>query len=317
MVIPNDTLFHNIMKMNVNYRGHNSAVMTNTQIKLFVKIADTGSFTKAGLEMNMTQPAVSRAISSLEAELAVSLLLRDRRSGVQLTETGKRILVLFREILGTFDKVDQVIADEKGLQVGTIRIGAFPVAAAHFLPNIVAAIAQKHPGIQFELHEGNISELKSLLENRVIDAAFLIPPDGNWDSIPLYREKMFAVLREDHPLSGLSVIPVKRLAMEPFITCKAGYEPPINDLFERAGACLQSKYIVQSVNMALRMAEEGLGFAILSELALKSLPPRLVKRELEPEAYRDIRLAVPSINEASCAVKLFIRTTLELFPPNG
>ncbi|MFP4976752.1 LysR family transcriptional regulator [Paenibacillus sp. CN-4] len=291
--------------------------MTNTQIKLFVKIAETGSFTKAGLELNMTQPAVSRAISSLEAELAVSLLLRDRRSGVQLTETGKRILVLFREILGTFDKVDQVIADEKGLQVGTIRVGAFPVAAAHFLPNIVAAIAKKHPGIQFELREGNISELKSWLENRVIDAAILIPPDGEWDTIPLYREKMYAVLREDHPLSGLSVIPVKRLAMEPFITCKAGYEPPINDLIERAGACLQSKYIVQSVNMALRMAEEGLGFPILSELALKSLPSRLVKRELEPEAYRDIRLAVPSIDEASSAVKLFIRTTLELFPPQG
>ncbi|MNL69944.1 hypothetical protein D3C87_1948720 [compost metagenome] len=67
--------------------------------------------------------------------------------------------------------------------------------------------------------------------------------------------------------------------------------------------------------MALNMAEEGLGFPILSELALKSLPTGLVKRELEPNAYRDIRLAVPSIDEASHAVKLFIRTTLDLFPP--
>jgi len=290
--------------------------MTNTQIQLFVRIAETGSFTKAGLILNMTQPAVSRAISSLEAELDVPLLLRDRRSGVQLTEAGKRILVLFREILGTFAKVDQVVADEKGLQVGTIRVGAFPVAAAHFLPRIIGAIADKHPGIEFELHEGNIEELRHWLETRVIDVALLIPPDGDGETIPLYREKMYAVLRDDHPLSDLSVIPVKRLLEEPFITCKAGYEQPIVDLFERADVVLQPKYIVQSVNMALRMAEEGLGFPILSELALKTLPPRLVKRELEPEAYRDIRLSVPSLGEASHAVKLFIRTTLDLFPPD-
>ncbi|MBD3921273.1 LysR family transcriptional regulator [Paenibacillus sp. PR3] len=291
--------------------------MTYTQIKLFVKIAETGSFTKAGLELNMTQPAVSRAISSLESELDILLLLRDRRSGVQLTDAGKQIVVLFREILGTYAKVDQVVAEEKGLQVGTIRVGAFPVAAAHFLPSIISAIAKQHPGIAFELYEGSIDELRSLLETRMIDVAFLMPPDGEWDTIHIYREKMFAVLREDHPLSSMSVVPVKQLSAEPFITCKAGYEPPIMDLFERAKAHLQTKYIVQSVNMALRMAEEGLGFPILSELALKTLPPGLVKRELEPNAYRDIRLVVPSAEEASHAVKLFIRTTLALFPPQG
>ncbi|GMK41897.1 putative HTH-type transcriptional regulator YvbU [Paenibacillus sp. CCS19] len=290
--------------------------MTYTQIKLFVKIAETGSFTKAGLELNMTQPSVSRAISSLESELDIPLLLRDRRSGVQLTDAGKRIVVLFREILGTFAKVDQVIADEKGLQVGTIRVGAFPVAAAHFLPRIISVIAKLHPGIKFELHEGNIDELRGWLETRMIDVAFLIPPDGDWDIIPLYREKMFAVLREDHPLSSLPIIEVGRLSSEPLITCKAGYEPPIMDLFERAKVHMQSKYIVQSVNMALHMAKEGLGFPILSELALNSLPPGLVKRELEPSAYRDIRLAIPSIDESSHAVKLFIRTTLDLFPPH-
>ncbi|WP_308422824.1 LysR family transcriptional regulator [Paenibacillus nasutitermitis] len=300
--------------MNVFHRRHIIHVMTYTQIKLFVKIAETGSFTKAGLELNMTQPAVSRAISSLESELDIPLLLRDHR-GVQLTEAGKRIVVQFREILGTFAKVDQVIADEKGLQVGTIRVGAFPVAAAHFLPRIISVIAKQHPGIEFELHEGSIDELRNWLETRVIDIALLIPPDGDWETIPLYREKMFAVLREDHPLSSLPIVPVKQLSTEPFITCKAGYEPPITDLFERARAHLQSKYIVQSVSMALNMAEEGLGFPILSELALKSLPTGLVKRELEPNAYRDIRLAVPSIDEASHAVKLFIRTTLDLFPP--
>lgn len=64
--------------MNYIHEGHTRFDMNNNQIRLFVKIAESGSFTKAGLALNMTQPAVSRAISALESELAVKLLLRDR-----------------------------------------------------------------------------------------------------------------------------------------------------------------------------------------------------------------------------------------------
>lgn len=64
--------------------------MTITQLRVFVKIAETGSFTKAGQALNMTQPAVSHAISAIEAELDVKLIIRDRRNGLMLTDTGKR-----------------------------------------------------------------------------------------------------------------------------------------------------------------------------------------------------------------------------------
>jgi len=126
--------------MNNTHKGHIIFVMNNTQIRLFVKIAESGSFTKAGVELNMTQPAVSRATSSLETELDVKLLLRDRRNGLILTDIGKRILVIFREILMGFDKVNQEIYAERGLEKGSIRIGAFPVASAYFLPKIISSI---------------------------------------------------------------------------------------------------------------------------------------------------------------------------------
>lgn len=64
--------------------------MTITQLRVFVKVAETGSFTKAGQLLNMTQPAVSHAISAIEAELDVKLIIRDRRNGLMLTDTGKR-----------------------------------------------------------------------------------------------------------------------------------------------------------------------------------------------------------------------------------
>jgi len=79
--------------MHVNYEEHTKIVMNNSQLQLFVKVAETGSFTRAGQEMNMTQPAVSRSISSLENDLGVTLIIRDRRNGIMLTEPARNWVV--------------------------------------------------------------------------------------------------------------------------------------------------------------------------------------------------------------------------------
>lgn len=261
----------------------------------------------------MTQPAVSRAMSTLEAELGVALLIRDRRNGIMLTDIGRRLLGMFRDILKSHERIEQEISKEKGLEVGTIRVGAFPVASSYFVPKIISAIIAKHPKLEFELHEGTIDEVKEWLDTRVIDIAFIIPPDEAFETVPLYKERMYAVLREDHPLGGSDVISVKELSGYPLISCKSGYEIPIVDLFQRAETDFTIKFIIKNFNTVLSMVQEGLGFAILSQLSLQSLPPNVIKRELRPEAYRDIRLAVPSLEEASLAVKLFIQTALALF----
>lgn len=299
--------------MNVWYRRHTLNVMTNTQLKLFVKIAQTGSFTKAGIELNMTQPAVSRAISSLEDELGIALLIRDKGKGIMLTDIGKQILDHCHDILNSHDKIEQAIAREKGLEVGTIRVGAFPVASARFLPKIIKYISAKYPGVTLELHEGTIDELKQWLRERRIDVGFILPPAEEWHTIPLYREKMYVAVTEGHPFSKLPAVPVQMLAGEKMISCKEGYEQPILELFERGHTDLEIKYVVHNVNTALGLAQEGLGIPILSEFNVQTLPPGIVKRELSPDAYRDILIALPSLEEASHAVRLFVDTTLELF----
>ncbi|UQZ33996.1 LysR family transcriptional regulator [Paenibacillus sp. PK3_47] len=287
--------------------------MNNNQIRLFVKIAESGSFTKAGVELNMTQPAVSRAISALESELDVKLLVRDRRSGLTLTDIGKRILVIFREILRGFDKVEQEISAEKGLGKGLIRIGAFPVASAHFVPKIIRSITARYPDIEISLHEGSVAEVKEWLETRFIDVGLIIPPHEEFASIPFFREKLYAVLPSGHALCDRPVIRVKDLEDEPMLICRAGYEPPVIDLFRRGGSRLNVKYEVNSYITALNMIREGLAVGVMSQLSLLSPPQNVIIRELSPDAYRDIEIAVHSLEEASIAVRLFIETAVELF----
>lgn len=307
-----------IIEMHVNHKEHTKSDMNNSQLQLFVKIAETGSFTRAGQELNMTQPAVSRAISSLENELDVTLIIRDRRNGIVLTDVGQRILVIFRRILQQFDKVQQVVAAEKGLEIGTIRIGSFPMSSAHLLPKIIRSIRDRYPQIQFELHEGNILEIQEWLSSRAIDVALIIatdkePIDTAYETLPLYSEEMLAVFRDDEPFANQETLPVQMLDKHPMIICKGGYEVPIVDLFHRADAELHFGFVVYNVNTCLSMIEQGLGAAMLPAISLSWLPPGVKALPTEPKAYRNIEIAVPSLVDASPASRLFIETAQQLF----
>lgn len=264
--------------------------------------------------MNMTQPAVSRAVSALESELGVTLLTRKRRQGVMLTDIGERIVRVFREILDNYEKIDQEIAREKGLETGIVRIGAFPVASSYFIPKIISHIAKIYPNIKFTILEGTIAEVKEWIDSRRIDVGLIIESDNELTTFPLLRENMYAVLKNDHPLSAKSTIQVADLLDQPMFICKAGYEPPVLEWFEQSGGYPTVKFVLYNNITALNMVQEGLGIAIMSELSLVNIPENVVMRRLDPPGYRDIHIAVSSFEDSSIAVKLFIETALQLFP---
>ncbi|MCI0763990.1 LysR family transcriptional regulator [Bacillus sp. TL12] len=280
--------------------------MTITQLQVFVKVVELGSFTKAARALNMTQPAVSHAISSVESELGVTLIIRDKRKGLILTDVGNRILVHFREILNGVEKVEQEVAKEKGHEVGTIRIGSFPSASAYFLPKMINIFREKYPNLELILYEGTLKEVEEWLLSRVIDVGIVILPNKEMEIVPLTKGKMVVVLRNDHPLSEKATITIQDLENEPIIICKGGYEPPIIEMFKQASVPLRIEYVVSTVRTSLNMIQEGLGLAILAELSLSDLPPNVQTRELQPQVWREIALAVPSLKESSLAVQLFI-----------
>ncbi|CAM3842432.1 LysR family transcriptional regulator [Bacillus cereus] len=287
--------------------------MTITQLQVLIKTVELGSFTKAAGVLNMTQPAVSHAISSIESELGVTILIRDKRKGLIVTDVGNRILVHIREILNGVEKIEQEVAMEKGHEVGTIRIGSFPSASAYFLPKMINIFREKYPNLQLVLCEGALKEVEDWLLSRVIDIGIVILPNKDMEIVPVTKGKMVVVLRDDHPLCKKSSITISDLENEPIILFKGGYEPPIIDMFKQANVPLRVEYAVSTVTTSLNMIQEGLGIAILAELSLTNLPKNVQTRELEPQVWREIALAVPSLKEASLAVQLFIEEFQELF----
>ncbi|KFM99715.1 LysR family transcriptional regulator [Bacillus clarus] len=287
--------------------------MTITQLQVLIKTVELGSFTKAAQILNMTQPAVSHAVASIESELGVTLIIRDKRKGLILTDVGERILVHIREVINGIEKIEQEVAMEKGHEIGTIRIGSFPSASAYFLPKMINIFREKYPNLEVVLCEGALKEVEDWLLSRVIDVGIVILPNKEMEIVPLTKGKMVVVLREDHPLCKKKSITISDLENEPIILFKGGYEPPIIDMFKQANVPLRVEYAVSTVTTSLNMIQEGLGLAILAELSLTNLPKNVQTRELEPQVWREIALAVPSLKESSLAVQLFIEEFQELF----
>nr|WGE00005.1 LysR family transcriptional regulator [Bacillus velezensis] len=289
--------------------------MTITQLRVFVQIAETGSFTKAGQALNMTRPAVSHAISALESELGIKLIIRERRNGVRLTDTGGKILVHIREVLKGIEKAERLAAAERGLEQGTIHIGTFPAASAYFIPKLISVFKKRYPKLELVLHEGTADEVKEWAQSRMIDAGILLFPTEDMDSFLLKKDKMAAVMHKDHPLAARSTVTIKDLDGEPMVVCEGGYTSPFAGLFKQAGAELCAAFTVFNVSTSINMVREGLGMAILSDMSMAGnpLPEEVVIKEFTPDVFREVRLAVPSMKDASLAAKLFIDVAEELF----
>ncbi|MED4784745.1 LysR family transcriptional regulator [Brevibacillus choshinensis] len=290
--------------------------MNKSLLQLMVKIADTKSFTQAGKELNMSQPAVSKAVNGLETELGVTLLIRNRRHGVMLTPVGERIVRIFRAILSDYEKVDQEIAHELGLEKGLVKIGAFPDASSYFVPKIISHITKKYPNIEFTILEGTVTEVKGWIDTQRIDIGFIIacPPDKEFNTFPLHQEEMYAVLNKEHPLTTKNMIQATDLLDQPLIFCKSGYETPVIDWFEKSRGKPKVRYEIRNYMTGINLVHEGLGIAIMPELTLVHLPENVLIRKLDPPVYRNIHMAVLSFEDSGISVKLFIETALQLFP---
>ncbi|MGE7718122.1 LysR family transcriptional regulator [Priestia megaterium] len=287
--------------------------MNKSQIQLIVQISETGSFTKAGEELHMTQPAVSRAVAAIESELGTKLIKRNKKNGLFFTDVGERILIIFRNILCELQKVDELIAAEQGLEIGKVHIGAYPTACTRFIPKIIRTMEDKYPGLEVKLSEGSVDQVKEWLRSKSIDVGIIIPPHKDFDIVPLMKDQLIVLMHSSHPLYEKETIGIPDLQGEDIILGRGGYEVQVHDLFKDFKLKPQIRFEVDYIDTALSMVQEGLGITITTKKNIMSLPEQVVFRELKPNTFREINIAVLDIKGISKATGAFIQTARTLF----
>lgn len=272
----------------------------------FIKTAEYGSFTKAAEVLHYSQSGISRMIGDLEKEWRVTLLERSRW-GVSLTSDGSRLLARAQKLCEEYRKLQMEVDDLHGVQSGLIRIGTFSSVATHWLPNIIKAFQKDHPNIDYELLLGDYAEIEEWIAEGRVDCGFVrLPARPAFETIPLARDDLLAVLPEGHPLAESERVPASALCSEPFILLERGARTDVTEIFEREGLSPRVRFTTWDDYAIMSMVESGLGISILPELILRRIPYRIVAKKLAVPAYREIGLALRERKSASLAVKKFI-----------
>lgn len=271
-----------------------------------IKTVEYGSFTKAAEVLNYSQSGISRMINDLEKEWNITLLERNR-SGVRLTSDGSRLLPYAMSLCEEYQKLQMQIDNLHGVQSGIIRIASFSSVATHWLPNIIKAFQKDYPGIDYELLLGDYTEIEAWIAEGRVDCGFLrLPTDPDFEVIHLAQDRLLAILPENHPLTAYEKVPLAALCDEPFMLLEKGARAEISEIFERHGLTPKVHFTTWDDYAVMALVEGGLGLSILPELILKRLPYRIVAKELDVPAYRDIALALRSRKTASLAVQKFL-----------
>lgn len=272
----------------------------------FVKTVETGSFSKAAELLSYSQSGISRMIHDLEEEWNVSLLERGK-GGVRLTSDGQRLLPYAKRLCEEFENLKMQVDSINGLDSGLIRIGTFSSVATHWLPNIIAKFQKDYPNIDYELLLGDYTEIEEwILEGRV-DCGFLrLPTHPELESIFLHQDQLMAIIPEHHPLAGCETFPITELCNEPFMLLEKGAKAEISEIFERHHLTPQVHFTTWDDYAVMSMVEHGLGISILPELILKRIPYRILAKELDVPAYRNIGFVWRSKKSASLAVQKFM-----------
>ncbi len=264
------------------------------QLRVFVAIAQAGSFSRAGERIGLSQSAVSHSVKELENELGVKLLDRTTRE-VVLTEAGLQLAGRVERLL---EELNSTLLDARsvGHQLsGTVRVAASQTISAHLMPQSIAAAALEYPAIRFVLHDRPQQWVLQSIRQGEVDFGIIIDPvqANDLDCEAVLSEPFLLLCRNDHPLAGAESVSWQslqgaRLVLQDYAS---GSRPLIDDALARFGI---DGNIVQQIGHPATlypMVEAGIGISVLPALALPLPEGRpLVVRRLAPVVERQLML---------------------------
>ncbi len=240
------------------------------QIRYFLALSESLNFTRAAEECNVSQPALTRAIQALEAELGGPLLRREGRFS-HLTELGKRMLPLMQRCYES-----ALIARDVARAVTTNEVAPLALGVSHSV-NIemfmapIAELFRGFPGIQLRISHGSGEDVLNRLKEGEAELALAGPLPDSWERLdhwPLYSECFELAMPAEHALAKDNVIDFKKLAGQP-IFAQAGCEcrKTIVEWFDEHGVAFVASHEVDTHHDMNALLSASGGIALVPQSA--------------------------------------------------
>lgn len=236
--------------------------VTLRQLRAFVAVARTSSFTLAAESLYVTQSALSGLIKEFEKTLGVRVIDRSTRR-IHLSDMGRELFPLVEKILNDLDRVLTDVSERKSLKTGFVRVAAPQLMASALLPEVIAAYNAENPGVRVKLVDSVVESIVSRVFSGEVDLGIgpERDPNSDIDAEILFEGRFMAVFPQDHPLNAQAEVKWTDLVAYPFISLQGQFtERLILDLREAAGdITFAPKNEVAFMSTALAMVNAGLG----------------------------------------------------------
>lgn len=244
--------------------------MNINQLETLVAISKTLSFRKAGELLNLTQPAVSAQIKSLEDEFQTVLI--DRNQPVTMTDSGMLFLEHAEKILQQVEELKQRLADLNDIPQGHIHLGTTTSIAIQILPRVLSYFQNQYPMIKTTIHSMPSTQIMESVENGLIDIGITCLSEKNpaLETSILYYDTYELVVSPDHPLVSAAHVSVQSLKNIPMIMLSPETfgRRFIDRVFKEYDITPQIVMELSSSEEVKRMVELNLGAAIISKSSI-------------------------------------------------
>jgi DNA-binding transcriptional LysR family regulator len=243
------------------------------QIRYFVAAADAGQISKAAIDLNVSQSAVTAAVKGLEGQLNARLF--DRHAvGVRLTYEGHQFLQRARNVLAAVNEAARITAQSRDAIEGPLKVATTYTVAGYFLPPHLARFQRNFPKIALELFEQPRAEIEAGLLSGRFDLAMLLTSNLAdrraiaWQTLLRSRRRLW--LSSDHPLLEKAAVTLADVAAEPYVMLT------VDEAEKTAGSYWQATpwrprviFRTSSVEAVRSMVSNGTGVTLLSDMVYR------------------------------------------------
>jgi len=262
--------------------------ITFSQIRGFVTVASTGSFTRAADVLHLSQPALTTRIRQLEDALDLRLLNRNTRS-LELTDAGKELLPIFRRLVGDLEGAIMNARGHSRKTNAMIRLACLPSCAATLLPDLISKFQAKRPEATFVVQDAVNSQIRTLVREGHVDFGICVYEGEEPDLVfeELFEDDLNVVYRPGHPLHAAKRVTMAELTQYPLILINRGSS--IRDAVEKAfaagGLSVSPACEVTYMSTAVALVQAGMGIAILPSTAIEVRSAGILARRVDDSCF--------------------------------
>ena len=241
--------------------------MDTQNLKAFLLVAETGSFSLAAQKLHLTQPAVSKRVAQLEEQLATELFDRIGRN-VSVTEAGQALLPHAQAVQQELQAAEQSIRDLEGGVAGDLRLATSHHIGLHRLPPLLSYFSTTFPDVTIDIDFMDSEQAYELVMQGSAELAVvtLAPTsEASIITLPVWQDPLDFMAHKDHALVHAAQVDLNALSQHPAIL------PGLNTytgqivkrLFDRHGLPLQVSMATNYLETIRMMASVALGWTVL------------------------------------------------------